>query len=307
MISTISSHHSSALQSTTELVQKSPLTISLTLPETARKTSVVWEQLQSVTQDTLPFIAMQMQPCALYPEISYPVETSVSGLHANILSLKELDCFVLLPSPLFVAGQCPSRGTVETFWRFIHTHSFSILDLRQDPKDVELTETYYPKEGQRIMCGSTTISHLFNAQHEIPYHVYEVCTSSLKRNIIRAHFKEWPDANAVDIFLLDGIVETINKLGSYIFVHCLAGIGRTGTVITAYLLKKLLIKEIEARGSCEPSKIDQFLIQLITYLRRQRGPYFVMKECQFDLLRKYGYYVLINKRAVADIHYDVYL
>lgn len=68
-----------------------------------------------------------------------------------------------------------------------------------------------------------------------------------------------------------------------LWIHCRAGVGRTGTLITALLLKE----KIES-GVIHKQNLDDSLIDLLLQLRHQRGPKFVENKAQLDLLRRYA-------------------
>ena len=278
---------------------------SIKLPDTSIKTNLLWEKLKEHTESALiPRMTLQLLDQAIYPLIPYPVPTAIGGLHANLLFVQHQGIAALLDSPAFVAGQYPSKGTSEAFLRYLHEHSFSAVDLTQASKDIASTGTYYPEERQTMTLGSVIISHLFTAENDgIPYYTYETRVGDTRRTILRMHFKDWPDGSAVDVLTLERILQTIQRLGTHIFVHCIAGLGRTGTVITAFLLEKMLIQEIKDQGRCAPLQIDAFLLKLIPLLRMQRGPHFIMEESQLDLIRQYGYHVLIKNNIIKDIAY----
>ena len=61
------------------------------------------------------------------------------------------------------------------------------------------------------------------------------------------------------------------------------GRGRTGTLISALILKNLI-----GQGKITLENFDQKFIDLILKLRTERSKYFVHADTQFDLLFQYG-------------------
>lgn len=73
-----------------------------------------------------------------------------------------------------------------------------------------------------------------------------------------------------------------------LLVHCYAGIGRTGTFITALLLKYLI--ENSSLGDNEhPSEwLEKNLVDIVLKMREERSPRFVQTKEQFKLLLELG-------------------
>ncbi|WFD21367.1 protein-tyrosine-phosphatase [Malassezia equina] len=65
-----------------------------------------------------------------------------------------------------------------------------------------------------------------------------------QHEVTQMHFEGWPDHGVLDLQVLFGLLEAMHALQSRsaerppVWVHCSAGIGRSGTLIGAYLLQQ---------------------------------------------------------------------
>ena len=108
------------------------------------------------------------------------------------------------------------------------------------------------------------------------------------RTIMRYRFPTWKDDEVLPLNTFKEIVDMVDDqefcLGDRpVLVHCHAGVGRTGCVIAAIFLKEKIFN-----GEITKENFFEKLQELILELRKQRGPLFVQKEGQFNLLCTYG-------------------
>lgn len=218
-----------------------------------------------------------------FSNVLCPEKTAVSKderfIHANYVG-KDL-C-----SKNFVASQAPRSDDFSLFWEIIHDKNFTIMDLTTPEEDIK---PYYPGElDQSIQYGNFSVqlqkSKEWKWKYEYQVHDTAEMTKSLPKTITRYHFDTWKDYTEGSLSTLSSLVEKLSRIKNQaIWIHCRAGVGRTGTLITAFILKeKIDKKEISLEN------LDKALIDLIVQLRQERGTKFVQIESQFELLQKYA-------------------
>ncbi len=185
----------------------------------------------------------------------------------------------------FIASQLPSHYEFTSLWEELFRGSYAaIVDLTTPHDLMPGAENYYP-EGQ-TQLGPLAVE--FTGALDDRTFSYNIKTPEAEKTIFRYHFNHWIDHNAVSVETLLFLTETIEKKfhpskKHPLWVHCRAGIGRTGTLITAFILKeKIIAKEIN-RENLGPA-----LTNLIFELRKERSPYFVESFEQFTLLLGFG-------------------
>lgn len=244
-------------------------------------TSILWGLIQEKTEKDLKVgYCSQGEISHLFKSVLCPQKSAcqVGGVyfHANHLAI-ELP--VLLPH--FVAAQAPLVKTASLFWRFIHEGNYSIVDLK-GPKGSSSQTIDYP-ENKGIETGYSEGVVVQVVSEEDVFSTYQVTYEGISKEVRRFHFDEWPDHGVVKLLALHKIVQVIKKMGDQILVHCLAGVGRTGTAITAFMLEALAEK-----GLLKRETLDEQIMDIIVTLRCERGPSFVQTEGQLHLLRRYA-------------------
>ena len=96
-----------------------------------------------------------------------------------------------------------------------------------------------------------------------------------ERIVYQIHFNGWPDHGIPDtsdgkvfeVFIeINKLVDQFNTEEKPIIVHCSAGVGRTGTFVSMYLLEKEIMKQINDK--CETIRINIFnLVRKIKEMR----------------------------------------
>jgi protein tyrosine phosphatase len=242
---------------------------------------VTWEALEKATKKDQSY---QTEVNHRFTDICCPQDTAISVggkfIHANKVGQG-------LTERRFIATQAPLEADREIFWKAIFEDQATIIDLTT-PKDPGIVP-YYPTEpfGSMIF-GSMKVTLIgVGSGDQKPYSVVNT-SDGTARLIVRHHFSRWPDFGAISLKELNRLVEEIltekpPKGRDTIWVHCRAGVGRTGTLITA-----LILKEKFDRGELTSKNASAVLSETILKLREQRGPSFVQQPVQLKLLNEFA-------------------
>ena len=116
------------------------------------------------------------------------------------------------------------------------------------------------------------------------------------RIVYQIHFTGWPDHGVPDtsggkvfqIFcVINNLVDRLNTEQKPIIVHCSAGVGRTGTYVSMYLLEKEIMKQIELKR--EIIRINVF--NLVRKIKEMRI-YMVQTPLQYKFVYLFVRYLL---------------
>ena len=152
---------------------------------------------------------------------------------------------------LFISTQGPKPETIEDFWTMVWECNSKVI--------VMLCKEY---EGGRRKCETRTIKLISKKEKK-------------ERIVYQIHFNGWPDHGIPDtsdgkvfeVFIeINKLVDQFNAEEKPIIVHCSAGVGRTGTFVSMYLLEKEIMKQINDK--CETIRINIFnLVRKIKEMR----------------------------------------
>ena len=191
--------------------------------------------------------------------------------------------------PLTIATQSPKAAAQADFWlaNFLN-EARAIVDLTQ-PMDMAKGKAaiYYP-EGQETLTfksGGETLKVSLRSQvdhpenSEIQCSEYQVVDSHGNEKVIsRVHFKGWVDHHGVEAGVLNQLIDTVDDIAGrdgVITVHCSAGVGRTGTFITARTAKHQL-----AGRTLHSAQIRDEILHMGAEGRMQRNRAFIQKDEQ---------------------------
>ena len=219
-------------------------------------------------------------------------------LHANRLDFSE--------SQRFIASQKPQEAEIPGFWKMLHQKKVRVIvdltnarDNENDPSDYSFGQRR--NEGA-VKCGALTIklpgknipAKMLNAirggvaKRVASEKTFSVSQDGTSHDVTRIHFKDWPDhgvTSAEKLIALADQVEAANEgSDAPVLIHCRAGVGRTGTLISFLAARKRIAKELEQTdGPVTVAMICRILLEVTAEGRLVRGPYFVQKGEQFHL------------------------
>lgn len=203
-----------------------------------------------------------------------------------------------------IACEYPRPKNYTEQWRMINQYaSYLIIDLRNeiDQKGINqmdfkgknrYPETFYPSsEFELQLKDKTTVKYTgINGARDC-YNIKDV--NGVEKHVERLHYQHWPDGGIIPVYKLDYLVEQcLSPKWQGVIIHCLAGVGRTGTLIAASILNE----RIKAGQLTEKDLNFEYVANLVYDLRRQRSKAFVSQPEQFELLFLYATWLLWLKK-----------
>lgn len=122
-----------------------------------------------------------------------------------------------------------------------------------------------------------------------------------KKEVTQIHFRKWPDHGVPDLVETFETFEKINEIINYygpkyknspIVVHCSAGVGRTGTVISIFQIYYIAKKHLE-------KNIKNWNLNIFNIARRlkEQRRYMIQTSIQYELIYKFSY-IMFKKMAL---------
>ena len=199
----------------------------------------------------------------------------------------------------FISTQGPKPETIEDFWTMVYDYNSNIV--------VMLCKLL---EGGRKKCENYWEAKMKSfeivIEKEETFDMYVVRTLKLKnlekkdeRFVYQFHFTGWPDHGVPDISNgkvfeifceINKKVDELNKGKDPIIVHCSAGVGRTGTFVSMYLLEKEIMKQINDK--CDFIRFNIF--NLVRKIKEMRM-YMVQAPPQYEFIYSFVKYLLDTK------------
>ena len=181
----------------------------------------------------------------------------------------------------FIAAQGPKESTLEDFWQMIIDKS--IVNIVMLTKLVEngkkKCESYFPtSESTVVQIGPYNIILKSEISHSgFSLWNFTATDGARRLNINQFHFTAWPDHDIPSQYdqllsFVSKVQEGISRTPVPILVHCLAGVGRTGTFITLFNLTKAI------------QKGRAIIIYRIVHEMREHGPQMVQNLRQYKFI-----------------------
>ena len=200
----------------------------------------------------------------------------------------------------FISTQGPKPETIEDFWTMVYENNSNVIVMLCNVT-----------EGGRIKCENywekpQMKKFSVEIQNEEKSKMHTIRTLKLKikekneeRIINQIHFTAWPDHGIPDISdgkvfqdfcEINQKVDELNNKNNPMIVHCSAGVGRTGTFVSMYLLEKEINEQINA-------KMEYIRFNIFNLVRKikEMRMYMVQSEVQYEFIYAYVKYLLETK------------
>ncbi len=246
----------------------------------------LWSDIERKTEEIKFNYLSSNKATHRFTDIFCPSETAIKlqnreiYLHANAVKM--------IDGVTTILTQAPTLETQELFWNVCLEKSRIIVDLTN--VNDAITPYYPTKVNQTKKIDSIEIT--LDKQEkknsdtiEINRYTVKDTKTNLKKTVYRVRYLDWKDfsGTAADdlIYLIDEVDQIAQEISNHdpIMVHCRAGVGRAGTLITVRTLKNLI-----QQGKINNENLVRILQKIIFMGRQQRGRGFVQRLTQLETI-----------------------
>lgn len=227
-----------------------------------------------------------------FNDILCPKDTAVKVgdryLHGNFVEFIK-NKYISTQAPNYHAFYNPNL-----FWEVCFKYSEVIVDLTKQGE----TPAYYPqKEQEKITYGDleVTCNGIKEKEKEKEEENIKTCTYIINntttgetKKVTRVHYLVWVDHDGTAAFELKMLIDHVERCvqkgknpNAHVIVHCKAGIGRTGTFITATELKYV---HDQHKEKIDETNYSGWMKTIILSGRKQRGEHFVQRHSQVQTI-----------------------
>ena len=199
----------------------------------------------------------------------------------------------------FISTQGPKETTIEDFWTMIDEYNVNVIAMicKEVEDGVEKCTNYWNEEIEMTLYKIVIEKEIVKDQYVIREIKLINNSTKKEKNVKQIHFNGWPDHGVPDVSdgkVFDSFNEMIELVDKYrenkpVVVHCSAGVGRTGTFITMYVLNKEIRKQIDENVK----EIKFSIFNLVRKLKEMRL-YSVQTQQQYIFIHQYVRYFLKN-------------
>lgn len=218
------------------------------------------------------------RPIHNFTNILCPAETVVKyedqEIHGNWVQMPDGNNYIATQAPNYQTG---------LFWQVAHHNQGFIVDITTPRDNIS---TYYPTGNNMefYVDASVKLKNTEEIADQFTLYTYEVLVGEETREVQRLHFSGWIDFDGTSIETLERLVNIITeKMGEnkVPIIHCRAGVGRTGTLISTITLKNMI-----DQGIVTSENINEKIEEVIITGRKCRGPGFVQTKEQFQVIKE---------------------
>jgi len=219
-------------------------------------------------------------------------------------------CKIKTVQQAYVATQAPiyneanlADTVADFFSAILKSCSSTIVTLVMPTEDGKVKSAHYwsqanlplqLEDGTVIKFGGETVVKMSsvssgNQQQRIMKRTFIAKKANEPARVLtQFHYENWPDYGIPKDDLYNDFVKVVNNhqdTKGAIFVHCHAGVGRTGTFIATHSLEKKISAALKEGKTLKDIQIN--FVQHILELRTQRGNDFVSTKKQYDFFKHY--------------------
>lgn len=223
-------------------------------------------------------------------------------IHANRVTLAGNKKAIAAMQPIYTSHK--DLANLASFFRMVaqEPNSF-VFDLRStNDLAAHGNFDYCPAVGGKLVIPShvkggsievTTLAVKDHPENETQEVTLQLAVDGQIRQLTVMQFREWPDHGAVTPDQLRNIHHAFSvqeRSGKSPIVHCRAGVGRTGTLLTYAKLYEELIEKgkglvlMNSDGKVAKKELRKVVAKAVSEGRLERGPLFVQDISQFKLL-----------------------
>ncbi|MBC7405310.1 MAG: hypothetical protein H7252_06465 [Cytophaga sp.] len=195
----------------------------------------------------------------------------------------------------FIAAQKPVAGEIPGFHQVMVDRKVAlVVDLTKYSEQDAATDYFPRQKGKSLQAlGCQLIAFCKKRSKFKPLMMIdqkiEMRGGQATHTLQRLHFPGWPDHGVISTKTLIGLADKIEATSPDparpVVIHCMAGVGRTGTLMSFLAARKRIADEImRNHGACNPAMILRIALDAVAQGRLQRGPSFVQTPEQFNLL-----------------------
>ena len=200
----------------------------------------------------------------------------------------------------FIATQGPKPETIEDFWTMVYENNSNVIVMLcniMEGGNIKC-ENYWEKTKMKKFSVEIQNEKVFK-MHIIRILILKNKEKNDERTVYQIHFTAWPDHGIPDISggtvfqvfcEINQKVDEFNNGNNPIIVHCSAGVGRTGTFVSMYLLEKEIDEQIKAKKEY----IRFNIFNLVRKIKEMRI-YMVQELVQYEFIYAYVRYLLESK------------
>lgn len=268
----------------------------LSSEEINQKLNKLWIDLQSHQYPQANLDSLSYPGDHRFTDVPCPLSTSIirnnHSLHANIVTSSGNPQHPIKTGLNLVASQAPLKKNENLFWEWIFNCNYYIFDLTSPKDELRGYTPYYPtQKGEKYRVGPFTIELIEEEGIKKTYKVLYNLTNQSKI-IERVHCDNWEDFSTASLNILDDLVQRMTGQNNSFWVHCLAGIGRSGTLIASALLHERI-----RDGNVSKEDLFDIIPDIVRKIRYERGSGCVQTTEQFRMIYDYGIFLINNKSS----------
>lgn len=241
---------------------------------------------------------------ARFPDILAPHQTAITDgvrsarhgvrhyLHANRV---DLQCGLTL-----IASQKPLAAEIPGFQQMLAEQNVAlVVDLTRDVEQDVQDDYALPRPMSMLKAATQRRIDLLPSRRAVGSELkamLQVLTvryaarehAARDHAVQRLHFSAWPDHGVVSedtlIALADRVGQLSHDSGGAVVIHCMAGVGRSGTLLSFIAARRRIAAMIRVGQPVGVAAVLRTAMDVVARGRIDRSPSFVQTEEQFQLL-----------------------